>query len=134
MAAVYVNELARRRAQSPGSRAALCILAILGVVLGVSGLIGAGVRLGADEAVGAPVGLAALVAGAALLTVAHAGGRPATTNDLGFTAVALFSAACFFLFEFFSFGLLLYGQVLAVPAPILAGYLVRRRLRSRPQP
>ena len=123
------------RANWPLARTALCVAAVIGLVLAVNGLyismLGAGVfggtGRGLPNIVSGPV---VLGVGIVLLWIARAGGMPTNWRDLRWSAVATIAAAALAI-EFVTIGFLIVGQLLALVLPILGGLFLRRRLRDR---
>lgn len=133
MTAVYVNERALRKGVGPTARAGLGLVGVVGLVLAVGGLLGAATVpfLGskpADLVIGS---LSALISGLVLLMISRGSGSPNRPEDLAWAGSVAALTALAFCVELFSLGFLIYGQLLAIPLPIIAGVLLHRNMVRR---
>lgn len=95
------------------------------------GVILAGIAWTAGKLPLVIAGLAGLVTGILLLALAHTGWPLALRKGTIWAVLVVAVSGAAFVSEFLSLGFLLYGQLLALPAPFLGAYLLRKRMREQ---
>ena len=138
VAAVYANHEAIVHQKSAGQRRLVTFLAVLVVAAGwAPTLLGVSLIPGSFRSdIPGGVLLAALLIGTVgaatlwmALVYAWSGVPPARALWRGFGLASLGGLG--FTAEAFSLGFLLFGQLLAIPIPIVVGLQLRKRLRNR---